>query len=517
MNKQDDTKHYLKLLVKTSFFAFLTILLSKSLSYGYKIVIARGFGAEIYGLFSLAVIIAGIFTTASALGFSDGLIRYIPFYRGSKNLAKAKYIVKKAIIISIISSVLLYSILFLLSDQLATYVFKEPSLAYYLKIIGLSIPFIVVSSIFLSIIRSFERVTLYSFLSNAFQNGTKLLILLLFILIGFKNESLVYSYLLTFVFLALASYFFSRKERYLLQSQKDISKKEKRETYREFLSYSWPFIFTGLIYSIFYSTDSLILGYFTNAENVGFYNAAVTIVTLFFIAPDLFMQLFLPLISSKLSQNKKTLIKDLTKQVSKWIYLINLPLFALILLFPGVIINILFGAKFLIAENTLRILVIGALFSGFLSLLTGLISMRGESKTILKGFLIFTVLNAILNLILVPRYGLEGAATATTIVWILFSITLLIQVRNRFKFTPFKPALIKITLITLLPVIVLSIVKEFIVINFLTLIITGIIFGLIYIFLIIITGCLDKNDLMIVNAVRSKLATQVLKFKSSEQ
>ena len=63
MNKKDakEVNQGLKILAKSSIIVFIGIFLSKILIYIYRIIIARNFGPEVYGLFSLAIIIMGWF------------------------------------------------------------------------------------------------------------------------------------------------------------------------------------------------------------------------------------------------------------------------------------------------------------------------------------------------------------------------------------------------------------------------------------------------------------------------
>ena len=84
----------LKLLVKTSFVVFIGILLSKIFTYIYRIIIARHFGPEVYGLFSLAVMAIGWLVAISSLGLTHGLSRFIPLYRGKKQINRIKHILK---------------------------------------------------------------------------------------------------------------------------------------------------------------------------------------------------------------------------------------------------------------------------------------------------------------------------------------------------------------------------------------------------------------------------------------
>lgn len=507
LKTKKDTGYHLRLIVKTSFFIFLSIIVSKIFSYIYKVIIARTFGPEPFGLFSLAIIISGLFITFALFGLSDGLVRFIPYYRGKKSYEKIKHIIKISLAFTLATSVISAILLYIFSDTIALAIFHNSELSIYLKIISFVGPFAAISGIFLPVLRGFERVKTYTLLINVLQNGSKLLLVVLFIYLGFGANSLTLSYLFSFIFLALFSYLLGRKILKTIKIDNPLSSTEKKRVASELISYSWPLVFVGLLYTLFYWTDSLVLGYFQEAVYVGIYNAAITLVTLFSIAPDLFMQLFLPMVTAKYSENKKVLIKDLTKQVSKWIYMINLPLFMVIIAFPGVIINFFFGPEFLAAEIPLRILAFGALFSGFLSLLFGLISMRGESKTILNGYLVFAAINLILDISLVKAFGMVGAAIATSIVWILFNISMTLIVKRRLGFFPYKGVLVKITLVTAILLALLLVAANIIVPTLINLIIVGISFSLIYISLIFFTGCLDKNDWMILGAILAKVRT----------
>ena len=101
-----EINHPLKLLAKSSLIVFVGLIFSKFFTYIYKIIIARYFGPEIYGLFSLVLIIFLWVGAFASLGLSEGILRYIPFYRGKKELNKIKYILRFSIIVLIFSSIL---------------------------------------------------------------------------------------------------------------------------------------------------------------------------------------------------------------------------------------------------------------------------------------------------------------------------------------------------------------------------------------------------------------------------
>ena len=90
---QESIDNSLKLLVKTSFFVFIGIMISKLITYIYRILIARYLGPEIYGIFSLASMIFGWFAAFFSFGLADGLLRYISLYRAKRNKGEINYLV----------------------------------------------------------------------------------------------------------------------------------------------------------------------------------------------------------------------------------------------------------------------------------------------------------------------------------------------------------------------------------------------------------------------------------------
>jgi O-antigen/teichoic acid export membrane protein len=496
----------LKLLAKTSIIVFIGVILSKLFTYAYRVIVARFYGPELYGLYSLTLMIFGWLTALASLGLVDGLVRYTSLYRGQKQENKINFIFKTSLIISIFSSILAAFLLFFLAEFISISIFHNAELIIFLKFFAILIPFAIISRLYLSIIRAYEKISVYSFLNNIVYTGTILISILLFIFLGIeKNLSIIFSYFLGPISVLIIAYLFFRFKLSKLLFKKELDDKEKAKTRYALLSYSWPLMFLGIFTTIFYWVDSFTIGYFQGVTEVGFYNAAIPIVALLGILPDLFMQLFLPLITKEYSKNNSEVITQLSKQVSKWIFLLNIPVFLLIFIFPGAIINILFGEQYLVAETALRILSVGGIISSVIGLSCTLISAIGRSKLVLGNIILVTIINLLLNFLLVPEYGINGAAIATTISWIIFSLIYLIEVKFLFKFFPVKRKIIRIFLISLIPAIILVYLKSFFIINFFTLVLLGGSFFLLYIFLIFLTGCLDKNDVMIVETLRNRI------------
>ena len=520
--REDQLDRSLKILFKTSFIVFIGLILSKILVYTYRIVIARYFGPEIYGLFSLVLSIVPLFITIASFGFVDGLLRFIPLLRTKNKTNEMRYLFKKTLRFYLISGIISSIVLIVLSDFISVQIFNEPGLSIFLKIMSFGILAVMLSSIFLTVLRGFEEIGWYSFIFNIFQNLVRLTVLIILIFIGINSgaNAVVWSYVTGSILTLLVAYLICRhkiKKIFGSYEKKDYSKISK-----EFFQYSWPLFFFGTLSIIFHWIDSLSLGYYKSAIEVGFYNAAVPIAILVGFVPQLFMQLFFPLITREYSAKNHTLIKQLSKQINKWIFMAILPVFILIFFFSGTALNLLFGSQYIIAQNALKFLLIGSFISSLFVISTNLISMLGKSKLILFNISIAAIMNLILNSILVPipvlfsldnSNGLIGASLATLLSIILLNTLLVIQTKKHLSFVPLKRKMITIALISIIPILVLFYLKERIAINIFSILILTSLFILLYVILIVISHSLDKKDLMIIKSVIKKLLNLKLLFR----
>lgn len=513
-NEQKEIDKDLKLLVKSSMVVFIGIFLSKLLAYAYRIIIARHFGPEVYGLFSLALIVLGLFVAFSSFGLGGGLLRFISLYRGEKNIQKIRYVFRFATKISVLSGIIFGLILFLTSDFIASSIFHNSELAIFLKYFSILVTFGVVSGPYLTSLRAYEKIGWHSAIHNIFPNIAKVLFLILFLFIGINSNSIIFSYMCGIFIYLIFSYFACR---YVLPEifEKFILKKEtQKKISKNLIKYSTPLLFFGIFSTVFYWTDSFLIGYFKTAVEVGLYNSAVPIAMLFAIVPELFMQLFFPLITKEYSKKNFKAIKELSKQVSKWIFILNLPIFILISFFPGAIINILFGAEYLFARDALRFLSLSAFFASIFIVSNQLIFMAGKSRLILFDIILALILNIFLNYILIPMnqiwfienpLGITGAAIATMISVIFFNCLFFFQARHYLGIVPLRKKMFSIALASLVPTLLLLYLRHIISINIISIILLSIFFILTYILSIIVVRGLDKNDKMIFHAIKKKL------------
>ncbi|MFH1607543.1 MAG: flippase [archaeon] len=495
----------LRLLVKSSFIVFITLFLSKVFLYLYRIIIAKHYGPGVYGLFALSIMFVGWFRIFSGLGLKEGLLRYISLFRGKKENKKIQYVFRKSFLLTIFTSILAGFLLFLFSESIALKFFSNTDLILFLKIFSVTLPFLVIGGIFLAVIRAYEKIGWFSFISNVLWNLATLITLIILIGLGINSTSVAISYLVgTFAMFAMAYVVCKIKLPEIFKSSRKIQEKDKK-IFDKMFSYSWPFIFYGAMISIFYWIDSFMIGIFKTVDDVGFYHAAIPIASLLVLPIDLFKQLFFPLVTKEYAKGNIEGVKQLSQQVGKWVFMMAAPFFILLMIFPGVFINTLFGPEYLVAENALRFLSIGALFTTLFGISEELISMKGKSKIILADIACVAIANVILNILFVPKYGITGAGLATMLSVISLNLLFFTQSYKYLSIIPFRRKMLKIALIVIFSSILLLFIKSFVQTNLSSLIVCGTFFISVYTLLVLTTNCLDKNDWQILKLIYSKI------------
>jgi len=515
--KKDPIDNSLKLIVKTSFIVLIGLIISKILGHVYRIIIARYFGPEIYGLFTLALTIISFFANIAAFGFLDGLLRFIPLLRAKKRQNEINYLIRKTRNFYIVIGLVSTALLFFLSEFISINIFHNYSLTIFLKIMSLTIFISLSLNTYLGLLRAYEQIGWYSFIFNIFQNIARVSLLVTLVLLGLNSSGnvVVWSWVFTSFLTLILSYFVCRYK------IKEIFKRYKKQDYprlnKEFFKYSWPTIFYSIIGFVFYWIDTFSLGFYKSVVEVGIYNAAIPIAALIGTIPELFMQLFYPMINREYSNKKFKLIEQLSKQVTKWIFMMGLPIFILIFFFPGAAINLLFGAEYLPAENALRILLIGAFISALFAVCNNLISMLGKSKLVLFNISCAALINLILNSILVPlpkilsinnSNGMIGASTATLASILFLNSLFIFQTKRYLYFIPLRKKMLNIIVVSFISTAILFYLKNIVPLKIISIILLSIFFVLIYFILIIVSKSLDKNDWMIIKAVWRKVKNE---------
>mgnify|MGYP001578847148 FL=1 len=350
-------EHLSKKIAKGAILVFLGMIFGRLIGYLYVMLVAR-LGSSQYGILSLGIAIVSFLSALATLGLDEGVLRYISYYKGKEDKARIKGAIVSSLRIVIPLSLFFSLIMFIFSKQIATKFSSGNELIPILKIFSFVLPFMVVRNIFLVSMRALQKVKYEITVKEFIERLTRLILTFILIYLGYKVFGAALAYLLAVLVSFVFSIYFLEKKVF------PIFKKEiKSVVYpKELLSYSLPLLLGGFLVLIMSWIDTLMLGIFRTVSEVGIYNVASPTAQLMLMAPTALIFLFIPIITELYGKKELFGIKKVYKTTSKWIFLINLPLFLLMILFSKQLLRILFGNEYVAGYSVLIILSLGFIF-----------------------------------------------------------------------------------------------------------------------------------------------------------
>jgi O-antigen/teichoic acid export membrane protein len=206
---------------------------------------------------------------------------------------------------------------------------------------------------------------------------------------------------------------------------------------RGLVRYSVPTALAGTVGVTMTWLDRLLVGYYLPTESVGWYQVAAQTSGAFAVVLGAFIAIFAPMIAGLLERQERDRLQELFRVATKWGVLAVLPGALLCLLFAEQSLIAIFGVDYLPARTPLVILVVGQLVTAATGAVGYVLMMGGEERPWLWLSLAALAGDAVLNVLLIPPFGLAGAAWATTIsVGSLFLAGLWL-VRRRLQLWPY--------------------------------------------------------------------------------
>ena len=412
-----------KRLIKNSALNIVGNIFNKICGYFAVFLAIKTLGIVNYGYYTLGLTIISIGTVFSNMGLNYGVFRFIPIYRGMGDIEKVKGVIyfcgKYLIFCSFIISIIIY----FSSNYLSVVIFNKPDLGFFINVLILSLPFTIISMLCSNIFKGFNLIKYKVLIDDVFVLVLRLIFFGSCFLFSLGTLWILYSYLITIIMGSLIGVYFS----FIIFPE--LYQKTIRSVYnkKEIISYSFPLFLTSFLAIILNRTDVLMIGYYLPSEQVGIYSLANRFAGIVFLISTSIIPIFSPTIAELLGKGKKKEIKYYFINITKWTLIFTIPAFIIITIFSIDFLNI-FGAEFTVGNSVVIILSTSFLFNSVLGLSGQVLSIMGRSKIIFVNSICAGILNIILNIILIPKYGLAGAAIATGISMFLVNIARTIEV-----------------------------------------------------------------------------------------
>ncbi|MEM7760260.1 MAG: flippase [Cyanobacteria bacterium P01_A01_bin.40] len=402
-------------LVKGTAIALLLQLSGIAVLYTTQVLLARWMGASQYGVYEYVISIATFLGFLAALGLPNCLLRFIPKYSVEEEWGKLRgiiwgswrYVLLSGVIISLISTAFLFSWSINQSDI---------ALTSFLLGIGI-IPLQALVRHQREMSRGIKRMTL------AYLPSTIMFPLLLIAGAFYYRHQLSSSRAIAITWLSLSLILASQLWIFNRQLPAQCSQIEAEYSRKEWFAMALPLLFNDSALVVLSQTDTIMTGAMLGTFQVGIYGAGFkTAAGVSFVLAGV-NAIAAPMFATLHAQNDYAGLQKLTATVARWMFYPTLILALLLIIFGDRVLE-LFGTEFIAARWSMTILILGQLVNVGAGSVGYLMQMTGHHRQCAYVLGCSAVLNLILNAILIPNFGILGAAIATAATMSLWNIWL---------------------------------------------------------------------------------------------
>ncbi len=416
---------------RVSLIAFSVRIVSAAIALVSQVIFARWMGQFEYGIFVLVWVTVVILGNLSCLGFQTTVIRFVPEYLEREQLDRLRGILftSKAFALGLTTIIALIG-------AAGVYFFRASIESYYVApfIIGfICLPMIALGDTLDGTARSRSWALVALTPTYIIRPILTLVVMSIAHVTGFAPtamtaviSAIIATYITSLVQLIVVNHRFQRV----------VARGPKSVRFGEWFAVSLPIFLVEGFFFLLTNADVLMVGRFMEPDKVATYYATVKLLALvhfvYFSVKAGAAQRY----SELMQTNDRAELAHFARDTARWTFWPSLAM-AIILLILGEPLLYLFGAQFTDGYPLLFIMVIGVVARASVGPAESLLNMAGKQKICAMVYAVTLIVNICLSMVLIPIYGLPGAACATAFSMVFEAVTLALTVYNRLNITMF--------------------------------------------------------------------------------
>lgn len=392
---------------------FLGLLIRSLLMFVCEIFLARTLGPTDYGYLTFSISLINLSSIVSGIGLNTASRRFIPIYIEHPERGSLSLFVKFSGIATLVASI---GVMLLVIA--ASQVFSEKLVVsewQLVLILSAAIPFWSLQKLFLGVVAGLK----YSLL--------KVLVEDLFVPVGFLTSvfiayyfelgvtAVVFGYVIVFGLSAVWVGIGVRRHPVIVASATQARSISKNEI----LIFSWPLVFTEVLGKATGLVEFLIISAVATATDLGLYRPASDLAVTMSVILMGFSFLYLPIVSEYFAKSETVKWQIFNARVARLTMFLSYPIFCMLFFYPEEVLLLFYGGQYVQSAGALRVLAVSYFIHAAVGF-TGLnLIAGGYTRMQLLAKLCSVTSLIIATMVLMPRYGLLGAAYATLIGFVI--------------------------------------------------------------------------------------------------
>jgi O-antigen/teichoic acid export membrane protein len=395
------------------------------------ILLSRLLGPGGLGEFRLGSVLVQLVTAFCVLGLDKALLRYLPVLEACGEKGRGLLVAGSSVVFII--SLALSAVLLLTAPIIATSYFHSPAMTNVIRLFSLQVPVLALFRFLSGAVTAAKRFDFASKVTNILSPAVFVLLLALLALVwpNLKGAIVarIVAQLAASCFLAVFVVQYYSKLRQTAPATQGI--------FRNYLLLSMPLFVIGIGYQLLNQMDTIMLGHFVSPREVGIYSVAFKVSAFVLIGLEILLPIVAPLFAQFRATSDNQSMETLFTAVTKWLCYSSLVIFAGIAVFRVELLHV-FGKGFTAGSSALLILAVGQLVNGATGPTGVLLTMTGKQRWELGNIVSMVAFNFVLNLLLIPKLGMMGAAIAAALSIATINALKIVQVYMLFGFRAYN-------------------------------------------------------------------------------
>jgi O-antigen/teichoic acid export membrane protein len=400
------------------------------LSFVLLFVTTRFISVGSVGLLAVGTTVVTLALVPAVLGLDTGSIRFVARAAALDDERAARGACQAALAVVTVSSSILAVVIFAEAPWIA-HALHKPGATALLRLSALGLPALAISRVALAASQGFG-VMRYAAWFGALRVVSNLVLAVMLLAAGLGVHGLaVAASAAAFVTCFASVAVLARIHPLVLRPARDAWHAAAM------LRFSLPQTLSGMLFFTILWTDTLLLARYGSAHEVGIYSVAGRLLVPAIVISTAIGQMFAPRIAAADARGARDDLARMLKRVTYWNTAVSLPFFAMLAVVAGPLLR-LFGPRYEAGATALAILAIGQLLNTAAGPLGQVINMSGRPYVNLVNNTLVASANVVGCVILIPRYGITGAACSTAGALTLVNAIKLVEVRVMFGMWPFR-------------------------------------------------------------------------------
>jgi O-antigen/teichoic acid export membrane protein len=413
---------------------FAGTIFTAATGYLFKIYLARVLGAEALGIYALGMTIVGLLGVFNALGLPYSAVRFVASYSATARFDLLRGFLVRSIFLLLLFNLVLGGAVLLVGPWVAVHFYHTPALSRYLGLFALIMIFGALTGFLGQVLTGYKDVARRTVITNFI--GSPLTMVFTLGLVGAGLS--LWGYIFAQVASAFVVIFL------LVIAVWKLTPKAARAfsgvlapVENEVISFSAIAFGVSFLEYLMSQADRILIGFYLNAREVGIYAVAMALVAFVPIILQSVNQIFSPTIADLYARGQIELLGRIFQTLTKWILGLTFPLAAGMVIFAPALMRI-FGRDFEAGWVVLAIGTLGQLINCGVGSVGYLLLMSGNQRRLIKIQAVMACGMVVLNLVLIPKWGIVGAAVGAAAINAVTNVWYLAEVRHKLGLLPYN-------------------------------------------------------------------------------